>query len=227
MRVVVALSASIALLSASTTQPPKTARDELLAADSQLGAAQPDVMLPDKLLAAFSTNVHFFAGGEHVHGKDAARALLATNPANPTSTIEWSAIAGDVSADGTNGYTYGLTDQHRADGSLIAGKYLAYWVRENGAWRIAAFKRNFRASGRRADAQHPARAVESGRHRFAQRRARSRGRRAGVLGRCRRSRNRRGVFLGGVAICRDDGRSDRARFPSRPQRGVRWRRRQR
>lgn len=162
MRVVAARSTSIALFAAllaatascsrfspaSSTQPPMAgARDELLAADRRLGAAQPDVMLPDKLLAAFSANVHFFAGGQHVHGKDAARALLATNPANPTSTIEWSAIAGDVSADGTNGYTYGLTDQRRADGGVIAGKYLAYWVRENGAWRMAAFKRAFRGPG--------------------------------------------------------------------------------
>lgn len=133
----------------STPSPSATAqaRAELLAADRAYGVAESGVFLPAKLLAAFSPNVHLLAGGQHVHGKEAAERLLASNPVNPKSTIEWTPRSGGVSADGTNGYTFGFTTQRRADGIAIAGKYVAYWIREQGVWRMAAFKRGPRASG--------------------------------------------------------------------------------
>ena len=122
------------------------ARNELLAADSSLGRPSQTPLI-DKLAAAFTDDVHFFAANQHVHGKVASRTLLATNPANPTSTIEWAPRSGGVSADGTNGYTYGFAVQRTQDGRVLPMYYVAYWIKQRDRWRMLAFKRAGRGNG--------------------------------------------------------------------------------
>lgn len=139
--------AACARVPATTEQPSSNARVELLAADSSLGRSNPQVGLIDKLVGAFSDSVHFFAANQHVHGKEASRQLLATNPANPTSSIEWAPRSGGVSADGTNGYTYGFSMQRTADGRVLPAYYVAYWLKQRDGWRMLAFKRAGRGPG--------------------------------------------------------------------------------
>jgi hypothetical protein len=134
---------------------PASARSELLAADSSLGRAQPTISLIDKLTNAFSDDVHFFAANQHVHGKAASRTLLATNPANATSTIEWAPRSGGVSADGTNGYTYGFAMQRTADGKALPMYYVAYWLKQRDGWHMLAFKRAGRGNGEAAPRSFP------------------------------------------------------------------------
>ncbi|MDB4908879.1 MAG: hypothetical protein JWO05_3663 [Gemmatimonadetes bacterium] len=155
-----ALAALACAQGASTSlASPASAREELFAADRAMGAATPQLPMIDKLLAGFSTDVQVVGGGRIATGQAAARELFASNPANVTSTLEWAPVSGDVSADGTNGYTYGFATLRRADGTMIPMKYLAYWVRENGAWRIRAYKRAARAPGEVASRSFPAQLV--------------------------------------------------------------------
>jgi len=125
----------------SSGASPSSARSDLLAADSSFGRAQPSVSLIDKLTNALSDDVHFCAANQHVHGRQAARTLLATNPANPTASIEWAPRSGGVSADGTNGYTYGFAVQRNSDGKALPLYYVAYWRKQRDGWHMLAFKR--------------------------------------------------------------------------------------
>jgi hypothetical protein len=132
---------------ARVTQSASDARGALLAADSSFGRANPQAPLIDKLSSAFSDEIHFFAANQHVHGKDLSRKLLATNPANLTATIEWAPRSGGVSADGTNGYTFGFALQRSSDGKVLPMKYVAYWLKQRDGWHMLAFKRAPRPSG--------------------------------------------------------------------------------
>src|SRR5882672_2286093 len=108
-------------------------RAALLAAD-RAHARSSDFL---SVFADDATYLH--PGAALAHGKDAIRAALAGSP----GPVTWATEHGDVSDDGTLGYTYGWTqlgDQQ--------GKYLACWRRRaNGPWRIAAYARTALAPG--------------------------------------------------------------------------------
>ena len=72
-------------------------------------------------------------GAPLVRGKEAMRTILAGSP----GPITWAPEDGDVSNDGTLGYSYGWTHL-----GAQRGKYLACWQRRaNGPWRIVAYAR--------------------------------------------------------------------------------------
>ena len=50
-----------------------------------------------------------------------------------------------VSSDGEHGFTIGYLTVTRPDGSVLPAKYVAYWVRGDAGWRVAAYKRVPRA----------------------------------------------------------------------------------
>ena len=126
---------------------PSSVAAELLAADRAFATAaargEPFVALesmlaPDVMMSA--------PAGRFAHGVADVMAVLRSSPAAVGALLEWTPIRGGVSADGLHGFTYGYTTLTRAD-STIPGKYLAYWVKSPGGWRVSAYRRARRPPG--------------------------------------------------------------------------------
>ena len=138
-----------ALFVAPRQDTPADVARGLIAADRALAAAAApddvvtalgrafarDVVLPDRTTSGFA------------HGRDAALAVLRRDTLVARSRLAWTPIRAGVSADGTHGFTYGYTTLTRPDGSTALGKYVAYWEREDGAWRISVYRRVGRPAG--------------------------------------------------------------------------------
>jgi ketosteroid isomerase-like protein len=85
-----------------------------------------------------------------VSGRDAALRAFDATPDAATSRFSWSPVRAGVSADGDQGYTFGFMRQHRADGTTVPLKYMAYWVKRGDVWHVVAYKRT-PASGEPTD----------------------------------------------------------------------------
>jgi len=121
---------------------PRAAVDELLAADRAFSAAAANVDVTAALSAMFADDVTMpTPSGAFVEGKAAAVAALQANADNATAHIEWTPVRGGISADGRHGFTLGFMTLRRADGTAMPLKYLAYWVKQPGGWRVAVYKR--------------------------------------------------------------------------------------
>jgi hypothetical protein len=88
---------------------PQQAVDELIAADRAFSAAASGkANVIDALTPMFAADVIMpLPGGKFAHGVDEAVAFLKTNPDNTTAKAEWTRIRGGISADGTQGFTFG------------------------------------------------------------------------------------------------------------------------
>lgn len=114
------------------------ARASLRAADHAVSAAAETRGLLDGVVPHLADSADVLVpGAALVRGRDAGAAVLAASPFAGTR-LTWEPIRIDVSADGRSGYTYGGATRTGDDGSSPA-RYLAYWVREGEAWKIAAF----------------------------------------------------------------------------------------
>jgi ketosteroid isomerase-like protein len=116
----------------------QTAVDELLAADRAFSTAAAKVDVTTGLSAMFADDVMMpTPSGTFVEGKAAAVTVLQANADNATSHVEWTPVRGGISADGRHGFTLGFMTLRRADGTAMPLKYLAYWVKQPGGWRVA------------------------------------------------------------------------------------------
>ncbi len=86
-------------------------------------------------------------GGKISRGVAEATAGLGANAANATARAAWTPIRVGVSGDGQHGFSYGYMTMTRPDGTVVPGKYVAYWVRGAEGWRIAVYKRVPRSAG--------------------------------------------------------------------------------
>jgi hypothetical protein len=74
--------------------------------------------------------------------------ILLRDSLNASSRLRLQTIGGDVSRDGTDGFTYGYFDTFRANGDSLLGWYHAYWRREGGGdWKMLALVRRRRPPG--------------------------------------------------------------------------------
>jgi ketosteroid isomerase-like protein len=80
-------------------------------------------------------------------GRDAVIAAFRTSPAFAEGHASWAPIRGGISADGTQGFTYGYLSVSAGDPARRERKYLAYWVRRPEGWRVAAYRQIPRAAG--------------------------------------------------------------------------------
>lgn len=127
---------------------PQAAVDELLAADRAFSAASARVDLVAGLSAMMAPDVIAPVQGRGLlQGVEAVRADLMRDSSNATSRAEWTPVRGGISADGTHGFTFGFMTVRRADGTIVPGKYLAYWVKGDAGWRVAGYRRSRRAAG--------------------------------------------------------------------------------
>jgi len=138
-------SASASSLPAQTT--PQEAVGQLLAADRALGAAAANTSVIPALTTMFAPDVIMQAPGGMTHGLAAAVDALTANPINTSATLTWAPVRAGISADGQHGFTYGYMTLTPATGAAVPLKYLAYWVKRDGRWLVAAYKRRPRPAG--------------------------------------------------------------------------------
>ena len=105
---------------------------------SQLGATSD---LITSITAMFAVDVVMpLPGGTFARSLYESRTALSKNPANATSRAQWYPVRGAISADGEHGFTAGYMTI-TADTGVLYAKYIAYWAKEGGLWRVAAYKR--------------------------------------------------------------------------------------
>lgn len=80
-------------------------------------------------------------GGTFATGKSAVLSAIQATPDASTSRVAWTPIRVGISADGEHGFSFGYMTQFKPDSSRVALKYMAYWVREQGTWRVIGYKR--------------------------------------------------------------------------------------
>lgn len=122
-------------------------RAALLAADRAFSTASASTDLISGITGMFADNATVVALSELFHGVPAAREALGRNADNAKSTFQWTPIQGDVSSDGNSGYTMGFTTWTKVDGAQVPGKYVAYWIKQTGTWKVLVYKRTARAAG--------------------------------------------------------------------------------
>ena len=137
------------LTAALTAQagPPRAVADELLAADSAASAGSAKTTVIPGLTAMFAQDVIMQIPGGFARGIDAATEALKANPDNASGKVEWTPVRAGISADGLHGFTFGYMTLRRPDGTMVPIKYLAYWVKRDGRWQVAAYKRRLRPAG--------------------------------------------------------------------------------
>ena len=124
--------------------------DELLAADRAYSAASAKVDIIAGLAPMFSKKVVMPVPGpapKFADGIDSVVAALKANKNNDGVKLEWTPVRGGISGDGQHGFTFGYMTAHKPDGTDVPLKYLAYWIKENGSWKVAAYKRAGRQPG--------------------------------------------------------------------------------
>ena len=122
---------------------PQQAVEELLDADRTFSKASAQTDVVSGLSAMFAPDVLMpIPGNQFARGAAAAAAALKGNTSNLTARAEWTPIRGGVSADGQHGFTFGYMTTKQADGTVVPGKYLSYWIRTKDGWRVAGYKRS-------------------------------------------------------------------------------------
>jgi ketosteroid isomerase-like protein len=123
-------------------------RAALLAADKTYSDFSAGTNLIDGTMNMVAPDIVYIAPGPYITSSAQLLTLLQSNAANATAVLTWTAVRADVSADATRGYTYGYTEIRLPDGSVVPGKYIAYWARQtNGTWKVRAYRRNVRPAG--------------------------------------------------------------------------------
>lgn len=130
------------------SQSPQSVADELLAADRAASVAGAKTTVIPALTAMFAPDVAMQAPVVgFARGLAAATEALRGNPDNIDGRIEWLPVRSGISADGQHGFTFGFMTLRRPDGTTVPVKYLAYWVKRDGRWEVAAYKRRLGPAG--------------------------------------------------------------------------------
>lgn len=130
-------------------QDPQAVASELLNADRSFAAAAANRSAVDAIAAMLDDDAVLFMQpvGTLARGRAAAIEVLNEAFKGGASTLSWAPVRAGVSADATQGFTYGFTARTVAGKPPILGKYVSYWVKRQDGWRLAAFKLVPRAAG--------------------------------------------------------------------------------
>ena len=132
----------------ATTPDPSAALDELIAADRAFAAASAKTDLLTGFGAMLADDATMpVPGPGFAEGREAILQALARDTLAGTSRASWTPVRAGVSSDGTHGVTIGFLEVTRADGRVLPGKYLAYWVKGDAGWSVRVWRRTPRAAG--------------------------------------------------------------------------------
>jgi ketosteroid isomerase-like protein len=116
--------------------------EALLAADRAFSTAAAHApSAADALAAMFDADVIApFPGQGLVVGRDAVVAAFRAVPGFGEAGIGWAPVRGGISADGSQGFTFGFLTIAAGDPARRDRKYLAYWVHRPQGWRVVAWR---------------------------------------------------------------------------------------
>ena len=132
---------------ASSTETPQSAFGALIETDRSFAVAAAGKAPIDAIPAMFADDVNVPVGPAFVQGKVKAVQAMKANPEYLSGGVEWTPVGGNISADGTHGFTFGYMTATKADGARVRLKYLAYWVKGANGWRVAVYRRRPRPEG--------------------------------------------------------------------------------
>ena len=143
-------AAAVCLVAAgpASAQDARLLASQLLAADRALSTAGAKANIVDSIGGMLTENAVMPTPKlDFAIGKSAIIETLKSNPANANATAEWSPVRAGISADGTQGFTYGFMFIHETGKPDRRAKYLSYWIRRPEGWRVAFYKRALSAEG--------------------------------------------------------------------------------
>ena len=142
------LLALLAIAAPAAAQSPKAALDELLAADRAFAAASAKAEPVAGLTAMLDAEAAMPLPGKGIlTGKAAVTEAFKASPAFKEGHVTWAPVRGGISADGTQGFTYGFLTVGSGDEAKRNRKYLSYWVKRPAGWRVVAFRQIPREAG--------------------------------------------------------------------------------
>jgi len=147
--VLAALAACFLLAGPASARSPQANVDALLAADRAFSAAAARApSATDALAAMFDAEIITPFPGQGLRiGRDAVVAAFRAVPGFGEPGISWAPVRGGISADGTQGFTYGFLTMAGGDPARRNRKYLAYWVHRPQGWRVVAYRTSPRQPG--------------------------------------------------------------------------------
>jgi hypothetical protein len=116
--------------------------ESLLAADRAFSAAAARApTAADGLAAMFDADIVApFRGRGLIVGREALVAAYRAEPGFGEPGISWAPVRGGISADGSQGFTFGFLTMAGGDPARRNRKYLAYWVHRPQGWRVVAYR---------------------------------------------------------------------------------------
>lgn len=127
---------------------PKIAVNELLAADLTFSVDAAKAADPvTGISAMLDSDVVMPSPKGHAIGREAVMALFRENPSYQDGMVSWAPVRGGISADGTQGFTYGFLSVSGGDPARRERKYLAYWIKRPDGWRVVAYRQQVRQPG--------------------------------------------------------------------------------
>src|SRR5437868_813005 len=144
-----ALTAFFLLVGPAAARSAQANVDALLAADRAFSAAAARTpSAADALAAMFDPEIVApIPGRGLVVGRQALLEILRAAPGFAEPGISWAPVRGGISADGSQGFTFGFMTMSGGDPARRDRKYLAYWVRRPQGWRVVAYRVNVRQPG--------------------------------------------------------------------------------
>ena len=127
----------------------KLAVEELLAADRAFSAdAVKAADIPSGLAPMLDAEAVMPVPGKgFAIGREAVAQALRDNPGFKEGAARWAPVRGGVSADGTQGFTYGFLSLTGGDPARRERKYLAYWTKRPDGWRVVTYRTVVREPG--------------------------------------------------------------------------------
>ncbi|MBA2626882.1 MAG: DUF4440 domain-containing protein, partial [Gemmatimonadales bacterium] len=121
---------------------------ELLAADRAFSAASERSDPAPGLMPMFTDDAVTAArGGRWAEGPAAVVGVLTAGSDFSGGHLRWTPVRGGISADGQQGFTLGYLALRRTDGTDAPFRYLAYWMKSRGGWKVVAYRRVRAAAG--------------------------------------------------------------------------------
>jgi ketosteroid isomerase-like protein len=132
----------------TAARSPKAVLADLLAADRAFAAASAKGEPLAGVMAMMDDEITVPIPGKGlIIGKPAVTEAYRACPCFKEGRVTWAPVRGGISADGTQGFTYGFLTASAGDPAKRDRKYIAYWVKRPAGWRVVAYRHIPREAG--------------------------------------------------------------------------------
>lgn len=142
------IAALLFIAAPAAAQSPSQSLDELLSADRAFAAESAKAEPVAGITAMLDEEAAMPLPGKGIlAGKAAVTEAFQASPAFKDGHVTWSPVRGGISADGTQGFTFGFLTVGSGDEAKRNRKYLSYWVKRPAGWRVVAYRQIPREAG--------------------------------------------------------------------------------